>query len=219
MLVEGQSEKAFAERTLKPWLESRGVFLQRAVLLWTRRLPQGGGHRGGVSNWRQIRNNLEPLLADTDAAVTTLLDFYALPGDTPGVDQHRGKGPPADQAHHIQQAMRDSLGGRPGFLPFLALHEFEAWLFAAPEVVADHFGRQALASKLAQEASRAGGPELINHGPDTHPKARLKRLHPGYSETADGPTLLEKIGLETVRAQCPHFDGWLRQMEALGRET
>lgn len=217
MLVEGQSEKAFAERTLKPRLEAHGVYLQRAVLLWTRRLPPGGGFRGGVSSWKQIRSNLDPLLGDTDAVVTTLLDFYALPADVPGVDMHRGHGSPAEQAERIQQSMAEALGAGPRFIPFVALHEFEAWLFAAPAVVAEHFGRPALEPRLVQEAARAGGPEAINDGPTTHPKARLKRLHPGYSETADGPTLLEKIGLNAVRACCPHFDGWLRQLEALGR--
>lgn len=216
MLVEGQSEKAFAERTLKPWLQARGVFLHRAVLLWTKRLPEGGGFRGGVSSWRQIRNNLELLLTDSDATVTTMLDFYALPGDTPGVTEHQGQGSPAEQASHIQRAMAASLSQGSRLLPFLALHEFEAWLFAAPAVVAEHFGRAALEASLAREAERAGGPESINQGPDTHPKATLKRLHPAYSETADGPTVLEKIGLDAVRAKCPHFDAWLRQLESLG---
>jgi hypothetical protein len=219
MLVEGQSEKAFAERTLKPWLEARGVYLQRAVLLWTRRLPAGGGFRGGVSNWKQIRSNLDPLLGDTDAVVTTLLDFYALPADVPGVATHRGYGSPPEQAERIQEAMSAALGQGARFIPFLALHEFEAWLFAAPAVVAEHFGKPALETKLVQEASGAGGPEAINDGPTTHPKARLMRLHPGYSETADGPTLLEKIGLERVRASCPHFSRWLGQLEALGGRT
>jgi hypothetical protein len=217
MLVEGQSEKAFADRTLKPWLAQRGVFVQRAVLLWTKRLPAGGGYRGGVLTWLQVRSHLDLLLGDTDAVVTTLLDFYGLPADVPGVAVHRGRGAPAEQAARIAQAMADDLGRGERFLPFLALHEFEAWLYAAPAVVAQHFGIPALEHKLAAEVSRAGGPESIDHGPDTHPKARLMKLHAAYSETADGPTLLEKIGLDAVRSSCPHFDGWLRRLEALGR--
>ncbi len=30
-------------------------------------------------------------------------------------------------------------------------------------------------------------------------------------------TLLKKIGIAAVRAACPHFDGWLRRLEALGK--
>jgi hypothetical protein len=102
------------------------------------------------------------------------------------------------------------------FIPFLALHEFEAWLFSAPDVVEAHFGKTHLADNLRTAVQGAGAPELINHGATTHPKARLQSLVGGYKETADGPTLLEKIGIAAVRAACPHFDGWLNRLEALG---
>jgi len=98
----------------------------------------------------------------------------------------------------------------------LALHEFEAWLFSAPETVEAHFGKEHLADRLQSVVQQAGAPELINHGADTHPKARLHSLVGGYKETSDGPTLLEKIGIAAVRAACPHFDGWLKRLEALG---
>jgi hypothetical protein len=101
----------------------------------------------------------------------------------------------------------------------LALHEFEAWLFSAPDAVEAHFGRADLADKLRTALQDAGGPELINHGATTHPKARLHSLVGGYKETSDGPTLLEKIGIVAVRAACPHFDGWLNRLEALGGGT
>ena len=52
MLVEGQSEEAFVKQTLAPWLAARGVHA-KPVLLWTKRLPAGGGHRGGVGSWDQ----------------------------------------------------------------------------------------------------------------------------------------------------------------------
>ena len=70
--------------------------------------------------------------------------------------------------------------------------------------------------KLRTAVQDAGAPELINHGATTHPKARLHSLVGGYKETSDGPTLLEKIGIAAVRAACPHFDGWLKRLEALG---
>ena len=65
----------------------------------------------------------------------------------------------------------------------------------------------------------AGAPERINHGATTHPKARLDNWVGGYKETSDGPTLLKKIGIAAVRAVCPHFDGWLKRLEALGGEV
>jgi hypothetical protein len=62
------------------------------------------------------------------------------------------------------------------FIPFLALHEFEAWVFCNAEVLAKHFDRADLAEKVADAIAVAGEPELINHGKDTHPKARLQAM-------------------------------------------
>lgn len=216
MLVEGQSEEAFVKQTLAPWLAASGVLVQGPIVLWTKRLPAGGGHRGGVGSWEQIRKNLSPLLADGDAWVTTLLDFYGLPDDVPGLAEHKGRGAADQQAASLQAELAAAFGHAPRFLPFLALHEFEAWLFAAPEVVATHFGNPAIATRLAGEIPDPGGPEAINHGHDTHPKARLRKHCPGYKETSDGPTVLAKIGIPAIRARCPHFAGWLARLEALG---
>jgi hypothetical protein len=83
MLVEGQSEEIFVKQTLAPHLAGHGVFVQ-PIVLWTKRLGAGGGYRGGVSNWNQIKRSLLPLTFDTDAWITTLLDFYGLPEDVPG---------------------------------------------------------------------------------------------------------------------------------------
>ena len=50
MLVEGQSEEIFVKHTLAPHLAQHGVYVQPPIVLWTKRLPSGGGFRGGVSN-------------------------------------------------------------------------------------------------------------------------------------------------------------------------
>lgn len=215
MLVEGQSEEIFVKRTLTPHLAQHGVFLETPIVLWTKRLPSGGGFRGGVSNWNQIRRSLLPLTRDGDAWVSTLLDFYGLPQDFPGLPQALGAGDPCRRVAALQECFAAELNHQ-RFIPFLALHEFEAWLFSAPDAIAAHFGKAHLADRLQTVVQQAGAPELVNHGADTHPKARLQSLVGGYKETSDGPTLLEKIGIAAVRAACPHFNGWLNRLEALG---
>lgn len=214
MLVEGQSEEVFVKRTLTPHLAQHGVFVESPIVLWTMRLPSGGGFRGGVSNWSQIRRSLLPLMRDGDAWVSTLLDFYGLPEDFPGLAEALGAGNPREKVVALQERFAVELNHQ-RFIPFLALHEFEAWLFSAPDAVEAHFGKAHLAHRLQTVVQQAGAPELINHGVDTHPKARLQSFVDGYKETSDGPTLLEKIGIAAVRAACPHFDGWLNRLEAL----
>lgn len=218
MLVEGQSEEIFVKQTLTPFLAEHGVFVQPPIVLWTKKIPSGGGFRGGVSHWNQIRKNLMPLTYDTDAWVTTLLDFYGLPEDFPGYREVREVGEPHGQVRTLQEYFAAEIG-HPRFIPFLALHEFEAWLFCAPDLFADHFGNEKLAAKVRRAAEQSGEPELINHGENTHPKARLQAMGTGYKETSDGPTLLAKIGIPVIRNACPHFASWLERLEALGQEA
>jgi|APTNR8051073442_1049403.scaffolds.fasta_scaffold07480_6 hypothetical protein len=216
MLVEGQSEEIFVKHTLAPHLAQHGVFVESPIVLWTKRLPSGGGFRGGVSNWNQIRRNLLPLTRDGDAWVSTLLDFYGLPEDFPGLPEALGAGDPREKVAGLQERFAAELNHQ-RFIPFLALHEFEAWLFSAPDAVEAHFCKAHLADRLQTVVQQAGAPELIDHGADTHPKARLHSLVGDYKETSDGPTLLAKIGIVAVRAACPHFDSWLQRLEALGK--
>jgi hypothetical protein len=215
MLVEGQSEEIFVKHTLARHLAQHRVYVQSPIVLWTKRLPSGGGYRGGVSNWNQILRSLLPLLQDGDAWVSTLLDFYGLPQDFPESQEALGVGGARERVAVLQARFAAELGHQ-RFIPFLALHEFEAWLFSAPDAVEAHFGKAHLAERLRTAVQEAGAPELINHGATTHPKARLHRLVGAYKETSDGPTLLEKIGIAAVRATCPHFDDWLNRLEGLG---
>lgn len=214
MLVEGQSEEIFVKQTLAPHLLQHGVFVQ-PIVLWTKRLASGGGYRGGVSSWNQIRRSLLPLTSDTDAWVTTLLDFYGLPEDVPGYQDALLPGNPRERVTGLETRLAAEINHQ-RFIPFLALHEFEAWVFCNATVLASHFDRSDLADKVTQAVAYAGEPELINHGKNTHPKARLQGMATGYKETSDGPTLMGKIGIQAIRAACPHFAEWLVRLERLG---
>jgi hypothetical protein len=215
VLVEGQSEEVFVKQTLAPHLQDFGVFVQNPKILWTKRLASGGGYRGGVSSWQQIKRDLLALLRDSGAWVTTLIDFYGLPKDFPGIDIMQSVAHPQAKVEVVQSKLAQQVQ-HPRFLPFLVLHEFEAWVFSDPVTVQDHFAIPTLADQIDAVVKQTGGPERINHGPATHPKARLRDLIGSYKETSDGPTLIAKIGLERIRKACPHFHAWVSRLESLG---
>lgn len=204
ILVEGASERIFVERTLIPFLRGHGVYMQKPI------------EQGGVSRWREVRKNMELLARDSDAWITTLFDFYGWPKDFPGYGEICGVGDPRAQVAALQERFKAEFK-HPKLLPFFALHEFESWLFSAPEIVAEHFGQRRLAKAMDGIVKKAGEPELINHGVNTHPKARMKSFDIGYKETSDGPILLDKIGVPAIRAACPHFSSWLERLQALAR--
>lgn len=218
VLVEGQSEEVFVKRTLTPHLQNYGVYVQSPKILWTKRLASGGGYRGGASSWHQVRRDLSALSTDANAWITTILDFYGLPDNTPGMMDQMQESNAQNRVLAVQMQLGASINHQ-RFIPFLALHEFEAWIFSDPQVVENHFTRPQLADQMRDVVQKTGGPEMINHGASTHPKARLRHLIGSYKETADGPTLIEKIGLKTIRGACPHFDRWLSQLEGLGSST
>jgi hypothetical protein len=123
MLVEGQTEESFVKRTLTPHLALHGVYLEKPILLWTKHMPSGGGYRGGVGSWRQIRKDLLSLMGDTDAWVSTMLDFYEFPEDVPGFSEMPVEPDAQKKAALLERCIAEALGhGR--FFPFLALHEF-----------------------------------------------------------------------------------------------
>lgn len=215
VLVEGQSEEVFVKHTLTTHLQQFGVFVQTPKILWTKRLASGGGHRGGVSSWTQIKRDLMPLLRDGCAWVTTLIDFYGLPKDFPGIGELQAITNPQARVQAVQRRFASEIKHE-RFLPFFALHELEAWVFSHPSTVEDHYGKPFLSDRLQAVLQEVGAPEQINHGPKTHPKARLRDIVGSYKETSDGPILLEKIGIGRIRLACPHFDDWVSRLERLG---
>lgn len=125
MLVEGQSEEIFVNRVLAPHLAGYCVYV-RPTILYTKRIASGCGYRGGVSSWKKIFNDLRVLGHDKSAWVTTLLDFYGLPDDFPGFQKVVSE---PGQAYDRVIAMQDHFAvavNQRRFIPFLALHEFEA---------------------------------------------------------------------------------------------
>ena len=61
-------------------------------------------------------------------------------------------------------------------------------------------------------------PEEINDSATTAPSKRLIELYPAYDKVAFGILISKRIGLETIRHECPHFNQWLSRIESLGHQ-
>ena len=101
------------------------------------------------------------------------------------------------------------------FCAYLMLHEFEAMLFSMPEKIAETMYEPKKLQELSKIRNQFAGPEEIDDGSKTAPSKRLKALFPGYQKPLHGPIVIGRIGLETVRAECPHFNEWLTTLERL----
>jgi oligopeptide/dipeptide ABC transporter ATP-binding protein len=58
-------------------------------------------------------------------------------------------------------------------------------------------------------------PEEINDGETTAPSKRLQSLYPGYDKILFDPLIAQRIGLDKLRQECPHFRDWMSKLEAL----
>ena len=220
LLVEGQTEEAFVNRVLRPHLHAFGVFAERASLLRTREVPAGRHYRGGVTTYARMARDVRRLLTDSDARVTTLLDYYGLPDDFPGMAAAKALPDAMLRIAALESAFAADIG-QPGFRPFLILHEFETWIFAVPDAAAAHLSIPTLGARPGTIAADCGGPEQIDNGPDTHPSVRLATAvrqsgTRSYGKVGDGPDILAKAGLRPVADACPHFARWLAWLEGLG---
>ena len=154
----------------------------------------GPSHKGGVSTWAKIEKDLRLLLRDSSAThVTTMLDYYGLPSDSPGMST-RPSGTAYERVAHVEEQMYLAIG-ESRFVPHLVLHETETWVFAAARHLGELLGDGVLAEKLAQQVIDAGNPELINDGPATAPSKRLLAAYPAYNKTQDGPLAIAELGL------------------------
>ncbi|HEU0177815.1 MAG TPA: DUF4276 family protein [Blastocatellia bacterium] len=214
ILVEGQTEEAFIKTVLAPHLASLNIF-PVVTIITTRRRPDQKDFKDGITSYLKIKTDLRPLLNDSSAAlVTTMIDYYGLPHDFPGLSDC----PNAschDRVSHIERAFANDIG-QEKFLPYLSLHEFEALLFVSPRHLDAHFPSQNRLQQLAQIKTQFLSPEEINNNADTAPSKRLRRIYPEYQKRTDGPTIAGKIGLEMIRNECRHFNEWLIKLESFG---
>lgn len=220
LFAEGQTEQAFADAVLRPHLANFGVYLHKPVLI-AHAKKKGRVHRGGGRNYLPMKNDLLRFFkqeAGSDVYFTTMIDLYALPQEFPGRESAAQlRSDPYQRVRALEEAWAADLGD-PRFLPFLQVHEFEAYLFAdARQFALFYPAALAQLARLQQIATDFGNPELINDGQHSAPSKRIISEFPDYAAAKPvvGPQVGKLIGLAAIRAQCPHFHQWLSRLEGL----
>jgi hypothetical protein len=215
ILVEGPCEEAFVKQVLSPYYDPRGLYF-RATVIETKRIISGGSYRGGISNFSQFKRHLVRLLgsaADSKrCTVTTMVDYYRLPTDFPGMES-RPNGHARTRVAHVEKAIHASFGAHEAFVPYLSLHEFEALLFTSDEVLPAVLGQREKSADVRKILLECREPELINERPGRGPSARLKELFPAYQKLLHGSLAARQLDFPTVRSRCSHFNAWLKELE------
>ncbi len=224
VFAEGQSEQTFADTVLKPHLAQFGVYMNKPVLIAHAR-RKGVVHRGGGRKYFAMTNDIERFLKQdraADAFFTTMIDLYALHSGFPGRDESdKLRNDPQKRVLALESAWANDMQDD-RFIPFLQLHEFEAYLFTDITKFDLFYSNESTKiANLQGIAANFSTPELIDDGQETAPSKRIIAALPDYAgaKAVIGPQVGELIGLAAIRAKCPHFDQWLTRLECLGTRS
>ena len=220
LFAEGTTELVFARQVLVPHLAGFGVYLQHPVLVAHAR-KKGRAHRGGGRRFRPMQNDIERRLKEDrshDVYFTTMIDLYALHQDFPGrKEADRLLCRPYDRVTCLEESWHAETNDH-RFIPFIQLHEFEAYLLTDTANFSEFFddSRRGI-EELQSVADDAQSPELIDDGQHSAPSKRIISQFPTYEKlkTTVGPQMAKLIGLPKIRSACPHFDTWLSRLEQL----
>lgn len=210
VIAEGQTEETFFRDLVAPILAAQGIFLKTWLI------PTSAISKGGALSYNRVQKHLVNTLKQWKMAyVTTFFDLYALDNAFPDYALSQQKRDVYERLAVLEEAFHEDIVFQAGcapnrFVPHIQPYEFEGLLFADTERLVEVEPEwQSYRNELATIRQNASNPELINDGPHTHPSARLKRLlSPSYRKTRHGPLAAQKIGLEKMRQECPHFARW-----------
>lgn len=215
IICEGPTEVRFVKNVLAPSLGDRGVFLHPVTI---------GSQRtkgGNVTFDRLYMNVRRQLYNNRKSYCTTLVDYYGLDSEFPGVDAALTMSDLGAKAKAVTDGLiallSETIEQDPlrRFIPYIQMHEFEALMFSDPVVFADAIGRPALQSDFAEIREKFETPEHIDDSSVTAPSKRILALFPEYEKPLMGETATKAIGLPKIRQQCPLFDAWLAELETL----
>jgi uncharacterized protein DUF4276 len=221
--VEGQTEEDFVNEVLSDHLVNKGYESVSARIVGNSRLKR---RRGGIRPWPSVRKDIiNHLRQDRECVATTMVDFYGLPKHGDGAWPGRGlvaNRATQDKAAFVEEALLASISTQMGasfdsrrFVPFVMMHEFEGLLFSDCEAFSRGVGKPELEPTLRGVRNTFRTPEDINDSPDTAPSKRVEAIVPGYEKPFLGTLAVLEIGLDRIRAECPHFSAWLKRLESL----
>lgn len=217
VVAEGQTEETFVRDLLAHHLASSDV-VATVFCVRTKVTPQHT-HRGGIGTYEQLKRDVVKTLRNNhgnDVRVTTMIDLYALPNTFPDYDAARRVPDCYQRVYALEAAFGQDIGDW-RFLPHLQLHEFEALLFTDPSQFGAYFIDQHEAiSELEAVRRTFDTPERIDDTPEGAPSKRILSAFDSYPKATAGPQIAEAIGLDAMRAVCPHFDEWVTKLEQLG---
>ena len=224
IIVEGSTEESFVKDVIKPYLLSFEIYVfARKILTGWDRIGSKPA-KGGLLKYTWLKDDILMWIKSDknrpNTFYTTFVDLYAFPVDdkSPYTYQIKSIIDPYLKIQSLEEAIAQDIN-HPNFIPYVQLHEFEAFLMVDPDRLLTMYPDGRNAVQMLKENIGTKSPETINESQHTAPSKRIIKFFPGYEgEKAQvGPLVAEDIGLTLLREKCPHFDQWMTKIERIGK--
>ncbi len=214
-IVEGKTEQIFIESVLQPYLAEKMIFINATQV-------SKPGQKGGNVRFERVKKDLALHLKQrSDTYITTLVDYYGTE-EWPGLEKVVKNASPEQIAQCINEATKkeavalfSAQQAERRFIPYMAIHEFEALLFSDSATLASAIGISE--EQVITLLTDCGEPEAINNSPQTAPSKRLDEWFKTgkFPKTTMGIAIAQRIGIPRIREKCPLFNAWITSFETL----
>ncbi len=222
VVVEGQTERAFVRDVLAPTLSAKELYLRPTLI------GKSGDQKGGgdVRYKRALTDIGQFLKQPSNTFVTTMFDYFRIDSAWPGRDEVQKKTKtgmkltPTQKAEILETTTYKAViqaypnvDARRRFIPYFAMHEYEALLFSDAGILAQQTGINL--STIQRILKKHGEPEAINDNPNQAPSKQILTHNPRYLKVVMGIPVAKAIGIESIREKCSHFNQWITKLEGL----
>ena len=209
-ICEGQTELFFCEKLLKQHFANLSIDIECHIIAHS---------NGGIVKWKHLKKQIEDTLSiENNAYVTTFIDYYGMEyhHDFPNWNISLAEINKAVRMDILETAMLQNVDIvlKKRFIPYIQLHEFEAYVFADYKAFEDYYTpREANFTALKTVCNLYPNPEDINDNVITAPSKRLEKHISRYDKISHGVDICSSIGLNGIRNKCPRFNNWLTAIE------
>ena len=217
VIVEGKTEQIFIDSILAPYLGFKNIGMRATQV-------SKPGQKGGDVRFTRVKKDVRNHLRQrSDTYVSTFVDYYGIK-EWPGIDNIPPQAAPSGIAATLNEAAKNEVVSlfpeiqtERRFIPYIAIHEFEALLFSDAETLADKL--EIDVSKVNNVLNQFKQPEAINNSPQTAPSKRLDSwaTNGKFPKTTMGIDIARGIGIDKMREKCSLFDAWLQSFEEIQR--
>jgi len=219
--VEGQTEDHFVRYFVEPYLKTKGQCNLKTILF-----GKGRGRNGGIWSFPEMVTELKEILRNQIKGgeyLTKMYDLAYLGNTMLEWGKYCELKDPYQKVQFAQSTLLAQFNPGKYFIPYFQLHEFEALIFAQPDILLQQFigknqGVQILNNQLREKEDN---PELIN-SKDKPAQRILNALNLMNERQFKGKIIADlagQIGIEKLRIKCINFNIWLNGLENIIRES